>query len=130
MNVKPSIAGIVLVASALVAATPATAHHSFVIFDRTKEVTLVGVVKGFGWVNPHSWIQVEVRNEAGGVAVWGVEMNSPNSLVRYGWKSTIIKPGDRVTVVVNPIRTGENSGHLVSITLPNGQVLTEGPRIL
>jgi hypothetical protein len=105
----------------------AAAHHSPVIFDRTKEVKLAGVVKEFRWSNPHSWIELNVRNDSGDVENWAVEMGSPNSLVKAGWKSTIIKPGDEVTIVVHPLRTAEKAGQFVSITLANGQVLTERP---
>ena len=91
-----------LMAVALVA--PALAHHSPAAFDRTKKVTLVGTVKEFRWQNPHTWIEVEVPDEKdkSKVVVWGVELTSPTYLIRAGWKSNIIKPGDKVSVVVNP----------------------------
>jgi hypothetical protein len=103
----------------------ALAHHSPAVFDRTKEVKLVGVVKEFKWGNPHSWIEMEVRNETGSVDGWSIEMNPPAYLVKAGWKSTTIKPGETVTVMINPLRTSEKSGKFVSITLPGGQVLKD-----
>ena len=99
------------------------AHHSPVMFDRSKKTTISGTVKEFVWTNPHASIQVEVVNAAGATEVWGVEMNSPNNLVKQGWKSTILKGGDKVSVVINPLRTGEHGGAFVSIKLPNGRVL-------
>jgi Family of unknown function (DUF6152) len=107
----------------LLVAGSATAHHSPVVFDRTKKVTLNGTVKEFVWTNPHSSIQIAVPNSGGGVDVWGVEMNSPNNLVRQGWKSTLLKAGDKVSIVVNPLRSGEHGGIFVSIKLPDGTVL-------
>ena len=70
-----------------------------------------------------SSIQLEVVGAKGGPEVWGVEMNSPNNLVKQGWKSTILKGGDKVSVVINPLRTGEHGGAFVSIKLPDGRVL-------
>jgi Family of unknown function (DUF6152) len=102
-----------------------TAHHSPAVFDRTKEIKLIGVVKEFKWSNPHSWIELDVRNEKGVVETWGVEMNPPSYLIKAGWKRTSIKAGDEVTVMVHPLRNGEKGGQFRSITLPNGQVLGE-----
>jgi uncharacterized protein DUF6152 len=106
---------------------PVLAHHSPAAFDRTKEVKLVGTVKEFRWQNPHTWIEVIVPDEKGKDVVWGVELTSPTYLIRAGWKSNIIKPGDKVTVVVNPVRSGEPSGIFKSLTLADGRVLTERP---
>jgi len=99
------------------------AHHSPVMFDRSKKQTITGTVKEFVWTNPHASIQLEVANAQGQTEVWGVEMNSPNNLVKQGWKSNILKFGDKVSVVVNPLRTGEHGGIFVSIKLADGRVL-------
>jgi hypothetical protein len=107
------------------AAGPAFAHHSMAGFDRTKTVTLVGTVKQFKWANPHSWIELEVPNDKGGVETWNAEMTAPGILARAGWKSTLLKPGDKVSVVVRPLISGEPGGLFVSVTLADGQVYTE-----
>ncbi len=112
---------------ALMPVIPVMAHHSPAAFDRTKEVTLVGTVKEFRWQNPHTWIEIIVPNEKGQDVVWGVELTSPTYLIRAGWKSTTIKPGDKVTIVGNPVRTGEPAAIFVSLTLPDGLVLHERP---
>ena len=104
-------------------AAPAGAHHSPVMFDRTVSKTIVGTVVRFTWTNPHSSIQLDVANESGGVDRWGVELGSPQSMARNGWRSNIIKPGDTVTVVVNPLKSGEFGGIFVSMTLPDGRKL-------
>ena len=98
------------------------AHHSGAGVDRTRTVTITGTVKDFRWTNPHSWIDLEVT-DAKGTALWSVEMNPPPFLIRGGWKSTTLKPGDKVSVTLNPIRTGEPGGIFVSVTLPDGKVL-------
>jgi hypothetical protein len=110
---------------ALAMAASVLAHHSPAVFDRTKEIKLVGAVKEFRWSNPHSFIELDVKNDKGQIEVWAVEMNPPSYLVKAGWKSTTVKAGDVVTVMVNPLRTNEKVGKFVSITLPGGQVLLE-----
>jgi hypothetical protein len=109
----------------LFAAGSASAHHSFAMFDRAKETTLVGVVQEFQWTNPHSWIELDIPNESGGTDRWSIECNSPNNLSRQGWKSSSVKPGDKISVVIWPLRSGEKGGLFISLTLPNGQVLDE-----
>jgi hypothetical protein len=106
---------------ALAAST--AAHHSPVMFDRTVTKTIVGTVVKFTWTNPHSAIQLDVPNDSGGVDRWGVELGSPQSMARNGWRSNIIKAGDKVTVVVNPLKSGEFGGIFVSLTLPDGRTL-------
>jgi hypothetical protein len=99
------------------------AHHSPVMFDRTVRKTLVGKVVEFAWTNPHSSIQLDVPGANGSVERWGVEMGSPNSMAKAGWKSNLLKAGDSVTVVVNPLKSGEPGGIFVSITLADGRTL-------
>ena len=110
---------------ALIVATAGSllAHHSPVMFDRTVRKTLVGKVVEFAWTNPHSSIQLDVPGANGSVERWGVEMGSPNSMAKAGWKSNLLKPGDSVTVVVNPLKSGEPGGIFVSITLADGRTL-------
>jgi hypothetical protein len=103
----------------------AYAHHSMAGFDRFKTVTLEGTVVRFKWANPHSWIELEVPNGKGGVDVWNIEMTSPGVLIRAGWKSTTLKPGDKVSIAAHPLMTGEPGGIFVSVTLANGQTMTD-----
>ena len=112
-----------LAAGLAMIAGPALAHHSFAMFDRDKQVSLTGTVRDFQWTNPHSWIEIDVPNASGGADKWGVELNSPNNLARQGWRSNVLKPGDKVTVVLNPLRSGEHGGLFLQVTLPDGRVL-------
>jgi hypothetical protein len=119
------VRALVLVLAAT-AAVPAAAHHSYVAFDRTRELTLTGVVREFQWTNPHAWIQLVVLDERGREREWGLELGSPNMMARTGWKRTTVKPGDKVVAVVNPMKSGRPNGALVRITLPDGRVLGPG----
>ena len=125
MNMQKSLRWALIVGLGLAAS--AFAHHSMAGFDRGKTVTLVGTVKEFKWANPHSWIELEVANDKGGVDTWNIEMTAPFVLVRAGWKSTSLKPGDKVTVVGNPQKSGEPGALFVSVTLANGETLTDRP---
>ena len=109
----------------LVFAAPLLAHHSAAGIDRTKTVTVNGTIKEFRWANPHAWIDVNVPNDKGGTDVWSAEMTSPAFLIRAGWKSTTLKPGDKVSVTLRPFKNGDPGGLFVSVTLPNGQVMSE-----
>lgn len=104
-------------------ALPALAHHSGAMFDATASKTLVGTITEFNWVNPHSSFKVEVVGTDGKPVIWAVEMNTPQNLVREGWKRTTIKAGDKVTAVVRPLRDGKPGGSFVSITLADGTKL-------
>ena len=108
---------------ALLAITPALAHHSFSMFDLEKEITLVGEVKEFQWTNPHIWIQVLVAGDDGKVVEWSIEGNSPSTLSRQGWTKRSVKSGEKVTLVVHPLRDGQPGGSLVKVTLPDGKVV-------
>ena len=115
-----------LLASALFIANSVDAHHSAAGVDRTKTVVVDGTVKQFKWGNPHSWLEVEAPNSKGGTDIWNFEMNPPAYLVRSGWKSTSVKPGDKVKVTGRPFISGDPGGIFVSLTLANGQVLAAG----
>ena len=108
---------------ALFMAGLAYAHHSAAGIDQTKSVTVEGTVTQFKWANPHSWIEMEVQNSKGGTEIWNLEMNPPAFLVRAGWKSTTIKPGDKIKITARPFKNGDPGGLFVSVTLPSGQVL-------
>jgi Family of unknown function (DUF6152) len=105
----------------LLAAGSALAHHSFAMFDQSKEVTVQGTVKEFRWTNPHVFIQLMVKNDSGGEDEWSIEMTSPEHLVRVGWKPVTVKPGDKITLVIHPMRDGSvKGGQYLSGTGPGG----------
>lgn len=114
-----------IVASVAAAGATVNAHHSFAPFDLTMEKTITGTVSRFEWTNPHSWIWVDVPNEKGGVDAWAVEGMSPNYLARRGWTKSTVKPGDKISISVRPMRNGENAGMFVRATFSDGRVLTQ-----
>ena len=113
----------------LYVAGSAYAHHSATGVDQTKTATAEGVVTTFKWANPHSWIEIETPKADGkGVDLRSFEMTSPAFLVRAGWKATTLKAGDKVKVTYRPMKDTEKDGLgglFVSITLPDGTVLTQ-----
>jgi hypothetical protein len=112
---------------ATLATTPALAHHSAAGVDQTKTVTIVGELKEFKWANPHSWMDIVVADASGSTRLWSVEMTAPAYLARAGWTSKTVKPGDKVTVAVHPMKNGDPGGLFVNITLPDGRVLGQAP---
>lgn len=108
-----------------VLANSALAHHSFAMFDNKKEMTLEGTLKELQWTNPHIWVQVMVPDPATGKEVeWSIEGGSPNNLSRRGWSRNAMKPGDKVVVLIHPLKNGEPGGSLMKITV-NGKTLGE-----
>jgi hypothetical protein len=116
-----------LVAAAWITSAPAAAHHSFTMFDMTKQITITGTVTSFEWTNPHAYIEVDVQEENAAVKHWSIELGSPSILLRSGWKPNSLKPGDKATLVVNPLKNGQAGGFLFQVTLPDGRVLGNGP---
>ena len=127
---KRRLSGLLWVLGTAGLGLPALAHHSFAMFDQTKEVKLVGTVKEFQWTNPHAFIHVEVTPSGGASETWDIELNSPNNLKRQGWKPTSLKVGDKVTVMANPLRdlTQHKGGLFIAVTLPDGSVLGDATR--
>jgi hypothetical protein len=116
-----------LAGAALALALPAFAHHSFTMFDVQKQTTLTGTVKEFQWSNPHCWIQLLVRDESGEEAEWAVELASPRIIFQGGWKPGSVKPGDKVIIIVHPLKDGSKGGSLVSAVGPDGQRIGKLP---
>jgi hypothetical protein len=107
--------------------TPAFAHHSAAMFDHDKKVTLQGTVKEFQYTNPHSWLQVMVAGADGKSTEWGFEAEGPSTLLRAGIKASSFKPGDKVTIVANPMKDGRPAGSLIQVTKADGTVLSPRP---
>ncbi len=115
---------------AVLLAAPASAHHSFAMFDAQKNVTLTGTVKVFEWTNPHTWVRIEVAGANGALEVWGVEGQSPNFLSRRAWSRNTFKAGDKVSIVVHPLKDGSKGGQFVSATMADGSTkLMSGPAL-
>src|SRR5687767_4967373 len=109
-------------AAILTLAVPLGAHHGAASFDTGKELTLKGTVTEWIWSNPHCFLKFDVK-DAGGTRSWMVETQNPTDMSRRGWARTSFKPGDQVTVTVEPLKNGLPVGRIKSVILANGQTL-------
>ena len=110
--------------AALGSATPALAHHSFAMFDPSRQVTVAGVIKDFQYTNPHSWLIVTVTGADSKVVDWSFETEGPSTLLRAGIKHGSLPIGDKVAVKFLPMRDGRPAGSLINVTKADGSVLT------
>jgi Family of unknown function (DUF6152) len=107
--------------AALAASGAALAHHSYAMFDRTKEIILAGTVTKWEWANPHVWIEITTDKKAN----WRVEMRSTGELSRQGLRSIDVKPGDRISLTVFPATSGKRIAGLTRGVLANGKKFGE-----
>lgn len=108
-------------------ATPLVAHHSFAPYEPTLQIRLSAVVTEFKWGNPHVYLEVDAPDPRTGAARhWLIEGASTSILNRAGWKFNMLKPGDKVTIIVSPLRNGEPAALLKQITLANGSTFSNG----
>jgi len=114
-------------ASLITAAIPAWAHHSFAAeFDIAKPVKLEGTVTSMEWINPHSWIHLDVKGPDGKMVNWMVEGGSPNILLRRGFTKKSLEPGTVIVVEGYQAKNGENRANGANITFPDGKRLFLG----
>jgi hypothetical protein len=116
-----------LVAALLFTAASGAAHHSFVMFDTSKQVTLTGSVTSFEWTNPHVYIEIDVPDDAGTLKHWSVELGSPSILRNSGWTHKTLAPGDKITLIINPLKNGSPGGLLLQANLADNRKLGNGP---
>jgi hypothetical protein len=111
----------------LAAAVSVSAHHSFSAeFDASKTVTLEGKVVMMEWVNPHSWLHIDVTKPDGTVERWKVEGGSPNVLQRLGWNRNSLPAGTKVKVVGSPAKDGAKRLNSRSLEFPDGRKMSLG----
>ena len=119
--------GVFLIAALATAGANLSAHHSFAVFDMSSEKTITGTVSKFEWTNPHTFIFVDAPNDKGVMETWAIEGMSPNYLGRRGWSKTSVKPGDKITITVRPLKDGKAGGMFVralvdgKMLMPTGQ---------
>jgi Family of unknown function (DUF6152) len=102
-----------------------SAHHSYAMFDMQKEVKLEGTVKEYQWTNPHIWIQLLTMDAGGQVVEWAIECNSTKTMSNVGWTRKTLKAGDKISVVIHPLKTSADPGGALVSAVINGRTLTE-----
>lgn len=111
----------------LAAAAPMLAHHSFSAeFDSSKPVTLKGSVTKVDWLNPHIWIYLNVKDDAGKAVLWQCEGGPPNTLTRNGWTKNDLKEGDAITITGTMAKDKSNSCNASAVVLPDGRRVFAG----
>jgi len=121
--VRKSVCLSILLVFLTAAVQPALAHHSVSMYDMDHPTTLKGTVSRVEWTNPHGYIYLEVKDDKGQTVEWAVEINSPNFLKHNGWTSTIVKPGDVVTVTGGAAKSGAKTMRCTTVVLGDGTVL-------
>src|SRR3990170_6801509 len=117
-SMKVKLAVVLIGVGVLLAARSVVAHHAFAAeFDADKPVNLTGAVTKIEWTNPHTWFYIDVSDQTGKVTNWGLEMGSPNGLMRAGWTRNSMKVGDVVTVEASRARDGSNHANARAVTL-------------
>ncbi len=125
-TLRAGLVGLAAFAAAAVSAPAASAHHSFAMFDKEHPVALQGTVKSWEFTNPHSWLVLETVKNGRPVEV-NIEGASVLTLVRQGFGLHTFAPGEKINVVISPLKNGGVGGAFVKATKADGTVLTESP---
>jgi len=125
LKVKPFVL-IAVIVSLLSISGSAFAHHGTANYDMTKVVTVKGTVTDFQFINPHTLILFDVKNDQGVIEHWQAEATSPNHLVRAGWSKDIIKAGDQISISGFRAKNGSTVMRFQKMVLANGQEISEG----
>jgi hypothetical protein len=118
--------GAAALAGAAMAASAASAHHSFAMFDKDHPVEMQGTVKTWEFTNPHSWLVMMVMKD-GKPIQYAVEGASVNTLIRQGFGVHTFVPGEKINIVISPLKNGGNGGAFVKAVKADGTILTESP---
>jgi Family of unknown function (DUF6152) len=102
---------------------PVLAHHSDAMFEREKVLELNGTVKEFQFTNPHTWVQLDVKDSAGKTVEWSLEWGSPNQLGRQGIRPSTFPAGATVTIRTNPMKDGSAGGAFIGAKLADGTII-------
>jgi len=103
-----------------------SAHHGKAEFDIGKRVTVTGTVTKWSWSNPHCFLDLDVKGYNGPAVHWVIETQPPRSVTAGGFSQHIFRPGDEVTVTLEPVKNGRPLGRMLEVVLPNGKKLVTG----
>lgn len=109
--------------SALLVSVPLIAHHGAATFQTDKPITLQGTVTEWLWANPHCFLSFDAKDDTGTVRNWIAETQNPTAISQRGWTRRGFKPGDQVTVTLQPVKDGQPVGRILYVVLANGQKL-------
>lgn len=113
-----------LAAAILTTVSPLFAHHGNSNFDIGKKLELKATVTEWIWANPHCWLKFDATDEKGNVMHWIAETSNPADMTNLGgWSKQVFKPGDHVTVTLQPVKNGQPIGRVMQVVLANGQTL-------
>ncbi len=130
LTTRPTRSLLIAGVASLLITTPGMRHHSGEMFEREVEVTLTGTVAEFRYINPHSWLLVDIENEDGTITRWGFEAEGPQDLMHGGVRKSDLPPGARITVTGRPMRDGRPAAAWSTIVKEDGTILnwrTPGP---
>ena len=111
----------ILLALLIAVAVPAPAHHSHAMFDMAVEKAVTGTVTNFSYRNPHVYLYLDVKDDAGQVVKWAVEMSNIDNMRSRGIHASTFKTGDVITVKLNPLKNGRPGGNYTSVTAADGK---------
>jgi hypothetical protein len=120
---KIPMATLAVVLSLFVTMVPGFAHHSDVAYQRTAIELKTATIVKVSWINPHAIVACDVKDNAGEISRWTLEMGSPSAMARVGWDRNSLSPGDVVKIDVNPAKNGTKFGRLLRVTRSDGTTL-------
>jgi uncharacterized protein DUF6152 len=112
-----------MIAALLIVSGPISAHHGSAAFETGKQIVMKGTVTRWFWANPHCFLSFDVKDDGGNVEHWVAETSNPPDMINRGWSKETFKPGDEVTVSVEPVKSGKPAGRLLDVVLPSGKKL-------
>lgn len=121
-NMTKIVAGVAT--ATMLLAGSALAHHSFAMFDVSKQVYLEGTVTSWAFNNPHTWLFIEIETADGEKQEWGFEGSAPVANIGRGITGDTFQKGDFVRVAMCPMRDGRQGGHMAFVQLEDGTVVT------
>jgi uncharacterized protein DUF6152 len=126
--VRHTLTAFCMAAGLLAATASGVAHHGAATFDTGKELVMQGTVTEWVWSNPHCFLKFDVKDQGGTVRSWVVETSNPPDMVNRGWTRRSFKPGEAVTVTVEPVKSGNPVGRLLQVAFADGRILSSrGP---